>query len=91
MEAASAAGRFSKAFLADLHDAYPSKSFDERKFEGLGARVNFHNRYHEGRRSAADVGLVVRRPTVVPIANRTFKIIRNAGRGLLVQAKLGNF
>jgi hypothetical protein len=87
---ASEAGKFESAFLADLRLCFPFiKTQPDRMFAGLRARVNFHNRSHEGRRSAADLGIVITRPFVRRIGDGQIQISRESSRALLAQAKMG--
>jgi len=80
---------FEKAFLKDLQDNLRT-SVDLRRFaRGLIARVNFHNRRHEGYRSAADFGIVITRPRVRRRDAGSFRIDPVSAQALLVQAKLG--
>lgn len=88
---ASRERQFEQAFLADLRMSIPH--FDEnaaRRAGGLIARVNFHSRHHEGRRSASDLGIVIRRPFVRlgPLGTHV-ELRPDHARGLLAQAKLG--
>jgi hypothetical protein len=62
-----------------------------RALTGLAARVDFHDKGHEGYKSAADLGVTIVRPIVSlkqgssPLLN----VVRDAAQGVLVQAKLG--
>jgi hypothetical protein len=54
------------------------------------SKVNFHNRWHEGRRSGADFGVVVTRPSFLDVGwPGEVSIVRDQARALLAQAKLG--
>ena len=60
-------GAVEDAFIRDLKGAIPRLRLDldlVRRSRGLIARVNFHNRAHEGSKSAADLGIAIRRPLV---------------------------
>jgi hypothetical protein len=89
--AASNARHIESAFMEDLREQIPDLPEDaERRLKGLIARVNFHRRQHESRHSAADLGVVVRRPFVeLTNSGRHLHLRLDAGRGLLAQAKLG--
>jgi hypothetical protein len=91
VEAASEKGMIEHAFLEDLHASIPNLSFEiTRHTKGLIARINVHGRWHEGRVSGADLGIVILRPLVrVRNAGTTVEFHRNHGNGLLAQAKLG--
>ncbi len=92
VEEASKAGRFNGAFLRDMREHFPSLSDDIlRRCSGLIARVNFHTRSHEGRLSAADLGVAITRPQVERISETEFRVLRDKARALLVQAKLGRY
>ncbi len=91
VSSASKSGSIERAFLADLRNALPNLDDPTaRRFRGLVARVNFHNRSHEGKRSASDLGIVIRRPVVSTDSGITTIYIRiDQAIGLLAQAKLG--
>lgn len=77
-------------FLEDLQREFPDiamESFSD--FNGLIARVNLHNRWHEGRYSASDRGVVIRRPFAQRVGAYEVEIVRNQSSALLAQAKLG--
>jgi hypothetical protein len=62
---ASDTHRIEHAFLGDLDSEIPDFSFtDARRFGGLVATVTPHTKSHEGRVSAADLGIVILRPQV---------------------------
>jgi hypothetical protein len=61
---ASTTHKIERAFLSDLKNQIPNVDRVASNCGGLIARVNFHGRQHEGRRSASDLGLVIRRPLV---------------------------
>jgi hypothetical protein len=88
---ASATREVEKAFLTDLRRSIPDLDADvDQRVRGLLARVNFHGRQHEGRRSASDLGIIINRPLVrlVPGGARV-EVRRDHAIGLLAQAKLG--
>lgn len=87
---ASESRRFEQAFLLDLRAAIPSLPANlQRQIDGLVARVNFHTRHHEGRRSASDLGVVITRPLASLERGRNkIAIRRDRASGLLAQAKL---
>jgi len=87
---ASSARQVENAFLTDLRRSIPRLDPDvARRVNGLVARVNLHDRWHEGNVSAADLGIVVRRPIVrLASGGRRVEFRRNHGTGLLAQAKL---
>lgn len=91
VEEASNAGRVESTFLADLLQS--TLGLDHTitwRTSGLIARVNRHPRWHEGKVSAADLGVVVVRPLVqLDYGGTEIKFIRDNARGLLAQAKLG--
>jgi len=80
---------FEKAFLSDIQAHFPGIN-NINRLTGLIARVNFHNRSHEGTKSGSDLGIVITRPDVQPVRFNEFKVSR-AEQGLLTQAKLGSF
>ena len=87
---ASSRGEFDRAFLSDLHSNFPKLGGD-LSFHGTGlvARVNFHNRQHEGRRSGSDLGIVVSQPSVSGYPGAAeIAIVRDRRRALMAQAKL---
>ena len=88
---ASSNGEVERAFLADLQRAIPDLRLDiAQRASGLVARVNLHNRWHEGKVSAADLGVVVTRPIVdLAFGGNRVEFHRNHATGLLAQAKLG--
>jgi len=89
VDSASRAREIERAFLSDLHSHVPTL-VDARRAGGLLARVNVHNRRHEGHVSAADFGVVITRP-LVRVSADGFRIEfqRDHATGLLAQAKLG--
>lgn len=81
------------AFLEDLKSQIPNLSVsDARRFGGLIASVTPHTKSHEGRVSAADLGIVILRPQVWlnGWGNETIECSRDHATGLLAQAKLGH-
>lgn len=81
-----------RAFLVDLGSQITNLSIaDARRFGGLIARVTPHTKSHEGRVSAADLGVVILRPLVSlnGLGNR-IECSRDHATGLLAQAKLGH-
>jgi hypothetical protein len=87
---ASARNEFATAFLADIESQFPDVSANSLSgLGGLIAQVNLHNRWHEGHRSAADMGIVINRPSLFLAASDLIQVIRDRSQGLLVQAKLG--
>jgi hypothetical protein len=61
---ASDSHKVEHAFLEDLDAQIPSLSVsDARRFGGLIASVAPHNKSHEGRVSAADLGILILRPS----------------------------
>jgi hypothetical protein len=89
---ASDTRKIEKAFLEDLRrEIRELHTIDVSKAAGLVARVNFHTRYHEGERSAADLGLVIRRPQVKRDSYQLrIEVNQDHATGLLAQAKLGH-
>ena len=86
---ASDSARVTNAFLADLRQAvHHLTSADLREYSDLIARVNFHNRQHEGRESASDLGIVVKRPQLRLESSR-IRLNFEFATGMLAQAKLG--
>ena len=79
------------AFLTDLRRSIPHFDLDvARRASGLVARVNLHGHWHEGKLSAADLGIVVTRPRVQFAWGGTrVEFRRDHATGLLAQAKLG--
>ena len=82
------------AFLQDLqrsiHPLHFASTNPARLASGLIARVNLHDRQHEGKLSAADLGIVVMRPSAQTSWDRSrIEIRRDHATGLLAQAKLG--
>jgi len=91
--AASDGHKFEHAFLEDLEAQIPNLSVsDARRFGGLIASVAPHNKSHEGRVSAADLGILILRPQVWlnGWGNETIECSRDHATGLLAQAKLGH-
>jgi hypothetical protein len=91
---ASGTRRVQNAFLEDLDSQIPSLNFsDARRFGGLIASVTPHTKSHEGRLSAADLGIVILRPQVwlKGWVNQTIECSRDHATGLLAQAKLGHY
>jgi hypothetical protein len=91
---ASERGVFGRAFLADLQRAIPDlrQHLPSLRFaERVVGTVHFHSRHHEGRASASDVVVVVKRPVALLESgtNRRLRIRQNYERALFVQAKLG--
>lgn len=88
---ASAAGRVKMAFLKDLYQSIPASDLDMRQWtRGLVARVNRHSRWHEGKVSGADLGVVIMRPLVqLAFGGDSIEFLRDRATGLLAQAKLG--
>jgi hypothetical protein len=65
VENASTACEFEQAFIADLRSHLPDLATDGmQRIRGLVARVNPHGRWHEGHKSASDLGGVITRPMV---------------------------
>lgn len=90
---ASDTHRVENAFLEDLDSQIPNLSVsDARRFGGLIASVTPHTKSHEGRVSAADLGIVILRPQVWSNGwgNETIECSRDHATGLLAQAKLGH-
>ena len=90
---ASSTHRVEHAFLEDLASQIPNLDVSEvRRFGGLIASVTPHTKSHEGRVSAADVGIVILRPQVWlnGWGNETIECSRDHATGLLAQAKLGH-
>jgi hypothetical protein len=90
---ASGTHRVEHAFLEDLDSQIPNLNVsDARRFGGLIASVTPHTKSHEGRVSAADLGIVILRPQVWlnGWANETIECSRDHATGLLAQAKLGH-
>ena len=86
---ASRTVRITNAFLSDLRQAVRNlASVDVHKYSGLIARVNFHNRQHEGRKSASDLGIVIKRPQL-SLDHSRLKLSLEFATGILAQAKLG--
>jgi len=91
VESASRARKFEVAFIADLVTSCPYlRSEIKNVAAGLMGSVNFHNRYHEGKRSGADIELLVTQPW----AERSgwpeeVHLKTQYARALLTQAKLG--
>jgi hypothetical protein len=81
-------GSFARAFYADLL-LVPGIGRHVLKAEGLVARVNLHSRWHEGRRSGSDLGMIVTKPSILWHPElREVEIVRDQARALLAQAKL---
>ena len=91
VDEASKRGEFERALLADLALHFRDHTADALvPFKGLIARVNFHSRLHEGRRSGADIGVVLIRPSVhVVYRSGDVQVTRDRARALMAQAKLG--
>jgi len=90
---ASDTHRIEHAFLEDIDSQIPNLNFsDARRFGGLVATVTPHTKSHEGRVSAADLGIVILRPQVWlnGWGNETIECSRDHATGLLAQAKLGH-
>lgn len=87
----SAVREVDKAFLTDLRRAVPRlDSRIARRVSGLVARVNLHNRWHEGHLSGADLGLIIKRPVVRLLRSGVrIEFRRDNATGLLAQAKRG--
>jgi hypothetical protein len=91
VEEASAAGKVENAFLTDLCSVSGLEDAVARRASGLIARVNFHGRRHEGRKSASDIGIVIRRPLVQRTSYPArVDLHQDHAIGLLAQAKLGH-
>jgi hypothetical protein len=92
VEAASVAGEVEGAFLTDLRSIPDLDDALARDgSSGLVARVNFHGRQHEGKKSASDVGIVIRRPLVQRTSYPArIELHQDHAIGLLAQAKLGH-
>lgn len=89
---ASSTHRVEHAFLEDLGSQIRDLNFnDARRFGGLVASVTPHTKSHEGRVSAADLGIVICRPQVWLNGwhNQNIECSRDHATGLLAQAKLG--
>lgn len=87
---ASSTGEVERAFRADLRSISGLDDDAARRASSkLIARVNFHGRQHEGKKSASDLGIVIRRPLVrlTPYGAR-LELRRDQAIGLLAQAKL---
>ena len=93
IERVSNNGLVAQAFISDLRESVPELRYrTDSRLGGLLARVNFHNPQHEGRRSASDLGISIRRPLVsVDSSHQRIEIRSDHGTGLLAQAKLGIF
>lgn len=91
IEQASSRGEIGRAFVKDLRDSVsPLEYAAQRTLQTLIARVNFHNRRHEGKRSASDFGIVITKPCVIFDSFRQVVEFRtDRATGLLAQAKLG--
>ena len=89
VDKASAAREVGKAFLTDLRRSIPSldEAVAQRVSGKLVARVNRYKRWYEGRTSASDVGIVIRRPLV---QRTSLELHQDHAIGLLAQAKLGH-
>jgi hypothetical protein len=90
---ASKARTVERAFLEDLRSQIPGFSHtDAAEFAGLIASVNPHSKHHEGKVSAADLGLVIIRPQVrlAGWGGDKIECSRDHATGLLAQAKLGH-
>jgi hypothetical protein len=85
---ASRDGKVARAFLDDLQSIGGVRSEDVRNFDGLMARVVFHRRTHESRRSASDLGVIINQPRLRFLSPREIVVERDCRRGLLAQAKL---
>ena len=81
---------FSRAFVEDIESRFPGASANaSSRLSGLIAQVNIHSRWHEGHYSAADMGIVISRPSVILTGVDRIQIVRTRSQGLLAQAKLG--
>jgi hypothetical protein len=91
VELASRDRKFENAFVADLVAACPALSGKIADVAGgLMGSVNFHNRYHEGKRSGADIGLLITQPWAERLGwPEEIRIETQYARALLAQAKLG--
>jgi hypothetical protein len=90
---ASGTQRVEHAFLEDLNSQVPNLNIsDARRFGGLIASVTPHTKAHEGKVSAADLGIVILRPQVWlnGWGNETIECSRDHATGLLAQAKLAH-
>jgi hypothetical protein len=91
VENASATGKVEREFLTDLRSVSGLDDAVARRARGLIARVNFHGRQHEGKKSASDVGIIIRRPLVRRTSYPSrVELHRDHAIGLLAQAKLGH-
>jgi hypothetical protein len=91
IEVASKNGRIAAAFLQDMRSSISAPNLNVlHQFGGLTTKVNFHNRQHEGRKSGADLGIIVSRPLIRirPSIGR-IETSHDQAIGLLAQAKLG--
>jgi hypothetical protein len=92
VDEASRGREFERAFVSDLHRQFrslPANAFDSAR--GLIARVNLHSRRHEGLLSAADLGVIVTKPTVHGHpGSPQIRLLRDCSRGLIAQAKLNS-
>jgi hypothetical protein len=79
--------RIENAFSSDLKKIHSIGASAIDKYRGLTARVNFHNKQHEGRKSAADIGIAIKLPEL-SIQGSYLKVNGNVAVGLLAQAKL---
>jgi hypothetical protein len=91
VEDASRNHDFERAFVADLMAACPRlRTLIVDAASGLVGSVTFHNRRHEARRSASDLGLLVTQPQVNKSPwPEALHIHTDVRRALLAQAKLG--
>lgn len=84
--------RFEHAFASDLGWSFPDLVSDAWGISaGLAGSVSFHGRQYEGRTSAADIGLLLVRPSVrqSPWSQDSISIAVDDRRALLAQAKIG--
>jgi hypothetical protein len=92
VDQASDTQQIESAFLEDLRAAIPILPKRVTGYvRGLIARVTFHGHWHEGMRSASDLGVVITRP-VAQMTSGALRIEfrRDHGTGLLAQAKIGH-
>jgi hypothetical protein len=95
LEKSTKSGAFAAAFERDLMGAVPGLMHSPQWRHGLAEQligsVSFHSRYHEGRFSGADLGLLVERPAIqLERGSHTdIRILNGKPQGLLVQSKLG--
>ena len=93
IDEANQRSEFGKAFVADLLSAYPELRGAQRISQSarLFGSVTFHGHSHEGSTSGSDLGLIIRRPSIVVDGwpSDRLTIHDDYARALLVQAKLG--